>query len=82
VSVAVTAALATADQAVRVVVPATALESTRWVPCGRLTSAVATGGTLRTGDVDGLVVVGEGVAATVDGTVTPPAAWIVDDPEE
>jgi|GEM_PF-1289158 len=78
----VTAAITDTDQAVRVVVPATALESARWVPRGRLADAVAAGSALRTGDVDGLVVVGEGVAATVDGTVTPPTAWIVDDPEE
>lgn len=78
----VAAAVAETDQPVRVVVPEGALESARWVPRGRLADAVAAGSDLRTADVDGLAVVGEGVAATVDGTATPPTMWIDDDPGE
>jgi hypothetical protein len=78
----VAAAIVDAAQTVRIVVPAAALESARWVPRGRLADALAAGSALRTNGVDSLAVVGEGVAATVDGTVTPPTAWILDDPDE
>ena len=78
----VAAAIVDAAQTVRIVVPAAALESARWVPRGRLADALAAGSRLRTNDVDSLSIVGEGVAATVNGTVTPPTAWILDDPDE
>lgn len=78
----VAAAIVDADGGVRIVVPEGALEAARWVPRGRLADAVAAGSELRTADVDGLAVVGEGVAATVDGTATPPTMWVDDDPDE
>lgn len=78
----VSAAIDDAATPVRAVVPDDTLETARWVPRGRLADAVAAGSRLRTAPVDGLVVVGEGVAATVDGTATPPTAWIDDTPSE